>query len=298
MAVFFRILLPAVLAVWCSFGQTTSPTPPASTVLAPDPDDPAVVRARTYLERVKDLVATGALPRMRLQKAEEDLQDALDTSLLRQTLYSTDLTVEQTDRMIAVAERMVYRRTRALDDVRALVASGVMSRAEADVSAADLDRAQKELQWARARAQLVAQLAESVRLQQNIANMELQVEQHPDWIVNGLVEKFPGTGSFTASDFQKVEIAFMEKFARPLPISANGDTALHRSMGFDHRGRVDVALNPDQPEGSWLRQYLTSHKLPYFAFRGAIAGKATGAHIHLGPQSTKFAAAPETAAGK
>jgi hypothetical protein len=128
--------------------------------------------------------------------------------------------------------------------------------------------------------------------------MELQVEQHPDWIVNGLVEKFSGIGSFTSADFQKVELAFMEKFAKPLPISANGDTSLHRSMGFDHRGRIDVALNPDQPEGSWLRQYMTSHKLPYFAFRGAIAGKATGAHIHLGPQSGKFASSPETAVGR
>ena len=43
------------------------------------------------------------------------------------------------------------------------------------------------------------------------------------------------------------------QFGKSLPVSAKGDTALHRSLGFDHRGRVDIALNPDQTEGSWLR---------------------------------------------
>ena len=67
-----------------------------------------------------------------------------------------------------------------------------------------------------------------------------------------------------------------------------GDTAVHRAMGFDHRGRVDVALSPDQPEGVWLREYLTGQEIPYFAFRHAVPGKATGAHIHLGPMSTRY----------
>jgi hypothetical protein len=59
-------------------------------------------------------------------------------------------------------------------------------------------------------------------------------------------------------------------------------------MGFDHRGRVDVAVSPDQPEGKWLMRYLETNRIPYFAFRMAVAGKATGAHIHIGPQSTRL----------
>jgi hypothetical protein len=80
------------------------------------------------------------------------------------------------------------------------------------------------------------------------------------------------------------------KFARPLPISADGETAVHRALGFDHRGRVDVAVNPDQPEGQWLMRYLQSKRIPYFAFRAAVPHKATGAHIHVGPQSSKLVA--------
>ena len=52
---------------------------------------------------------------------------------------------------------------------------------------------------------------------------------------------------FTRSDLEKLEIDYIAKFARPLPISAEGETAVHRSLGFDHRGRVDVAVMPDQP---------------------------------------------------
>ena len=56
---------------------------------------------------------------------------------------------------------------------------------------------------------------------------------------------------------------------------ARGSTAVHRAMGFDHTGRIDVALNPDALEGQWLRKYLDSKDIPYYAFRIAIPGKAT-----------------------
>ena len=83
-----------------------------------------------------------------------------------------------------------------------------------------------------------------------------------------------------------MESAFEREFGKPLPVSAMGETAVHRALGFDHRGRVDVAVYPDTPEGIWLRNYLTTNHIPYFAFRHAVPGKATGAHIHLGPMST------------
>ena len=103
-----------------------------------------------------------------------------------------------------------------------------------------------------------------------------------------LAERFDGNGLFSDSIFMKVETAFEKRFAKTLPISAMGETAVHRSLGFDHRNRVDVAVVPDQPEGVWLRKFLVANRIPYFAFRAAIAHKATGAHIHLGPQSTRI----------
>jgi hypothetical protein len=101
-----------------------------------------------------------------------------------------------------------------------------------------------------------------------------------------LAGRYDGDGIFTMGTFARVELAFETKFGKPLPVSALGETALHRSLGFDHRGRVDVALQPDQPEGHWLLTYLVGKHIPYFAFRQAVPGKATGAHIHIGPMST------------
>jgi hypothetical protein len=74
-----------------------------------------------------------------------------------------------------------------------------------------------------------------------------------------------------------------------MPVTAMGETAVHRAMGFDHRGRVDVGLHPDAPEGAWLRSYLMENRIPFFLFRQAVPGKATGAHIHIGPISSRIA---------
>ena len=63
---------------------------------------------------------------------------------------------------------------------------------------------------------------------------------------------------------------------------------MHRALGFDHRGRVDVAVVPDAPQGRWLKRYLEARHIPYFAFRAAVPGQATGAHIHIGPASTRL----------
>ena len=266
----------------------SAPLPdPAANTMQADQNDSMVIRARQVLEQVTRLVASGALPAIRLRKAQEDLQDALDGSILKKSLYSTDLLPEQAEQMILVAQRMVFRRQRALMDMQELVTAGVISRSEADASGVNLERANQELQWAQTRANLVQQVAESVRLQKAIASMETQAESHPEW-AGKVYTKYDGSGIFTPSNLKMLEVDYLTRFAKPLPISADGETALHRSLGFDHRGRVDVAVTPDQPEGLWLMRYLESKRIPYFAFRAAVPHQATGAHIHVGPGSTKL----------
>ena len=266
----------------------SAPLPePAANTMQPDQNDSMVIRARQVLEQVTRLVASGALPAIRLRKAQEDLQDALDGSILKKSLYSTDLLPEQAEQMILVAQRMVFWRQRALMDMQELVTAGVISRSEADASGVNLERANQELQWAQTRANLVQQVAESVRLQKAIASMETQAESHPEW-AGKVYTKYDGSGIFTPSNLKMLEVDYLTRFAKPLPISADGETALHRSLGFDHRGRVDVAVTPDQPEGLWLMRYLESKRIPYFAFRAAVPHQATGAHIHVGPGSTKL----------
>jgi hypothetical protein len=305
--VYIRLAALAAICVSFVFAQTGAPAPApgaaaasvestttftkswelSPNALQPNQNDPSVVRARQALDQVSRLVASGALPAIRLRKAQEDVQDALDSSILKMSLYSTDLLPEQADQMIYVAQRMVVRRQKAMFDMQELVSAGVISRSEAEASGMNLERAKEELEWAQSRAALIEQIAQSVRLEKEIASLESQAESHPEW-AGKVYTKYDGSGVFTATDRKLLEVAYATQFSRSLPISADGGTALHRSMGFDHRGRMDVAVTPDQPEGRWLMKYLESKHIPFFAFRAAVPHQATGAHIHVGPGSTRL----------
>jgi hypothetical protein len=134
-------------------------------------------------------------------------------------------------------------------------------------------------------------------LQKQLAEVETEAESHPEW--NGqMYTRYDGNGTFTRADFNKISTAYLSRFGRMIPVSADGQTAVHTALGFNHAGRIDVALNPDQAEGLWLLGYLQKNHIPYYAFRGAVAHKATGAHIHLGPGSTRLTAASTKTSAK
>jgi hypothetical protein len=148
------------------------------------------------------------------------------------------------------------------------------------------------LDLAQLRARLMADRAEMnrARLAASVAAplAESLLPDDGSLLLQGM-EHYEGDGNFDEfRQLQPLELAFASKFAHPLPISAEGETEVHRALGFDHRGRVDVAINPGAPEGVWLRQYLQSRKIPYYAFARAIRGKATAPHIHIGPGSTRL----------
>jgi hypothetical protein len=103
----------------------------------------------------------------------------------------------------------------------------------------------------------------------------------------GLVIRYAGASRWALGDLAKVDAFFRLKFARPLPVSAVGQTVTHHQLGFDHREAVDVAVHPDSAEGQALIGYLTSQGVSFIAIRGAIPGSATGAHIHIGPPSKR-----------
>jgi len=251
----------------------------ASCVFAQTIDDPEVTRAKAGIDKLRALVEAGALPRTQLEKAEERIGDAEDEAYLRKTLYGQELTSEQSDEMIAATQRRFERRKKAYDEAQKLVDAGVASQLSLAAFLDDLDLARKECTLAEERAKLTLELAEMAKAEESLQE---KLSQQPTEAVN-IAERFDGNGAFSSLLFSKVETAFTNHFGKPLPVSAMGETAVHRALGFDHRGRVDVAVNPDQPEGVWLREYLTENKIPFFAFRQAVPGKATGAHIHIGP---------------
>lgn len=106
--------------------------------------------------------------------------------------------------------------------------------------------------------------------------------------------RFNGGARWSLAGAGKIEKFFRQTFGHSLPISALGQTAVHDRMGFDHRDAMDVALRPDSPEGRALMVYLREQAIPFIAFRGKVAGSATGAHIHIGKPSLRVASFPRS----
>lgn len=239
------------------------------------------------LERVRALVEAGAAPRAALDKAMAGIEDQKDETILRETLYGTlkleEITPEQTRQMVEAAERRVARKRARLEELKPLVDQGIFARAQLEPIEQDLKDREETLRLARSRASFLDEMAAMVRREEELAQLEdSSVEPRP------VRERFDGAGSFSRDHMKKLVLAYEKEFTRPLPVSANGDTAFHRAMGFDHRGRIDIAVSPDAPEGVWLRKFLEQERIPYYAFRDAVRGAASGAHIHIGPPSMRI----------
>lgn len=108
---------------------------------------------------------------------------------------------------------------------------------------------------------------------------------------NGQLIRFNGSAEWSLADAPKVERFFLQTFGHTLPISAFGQSPTHDRLRFDHRDAMDVAVHPDTTEGRSLMAYLRRAGIPFIAFRNAIPGSATGAHIHIGPPSIRTVAA-------
>jgi hypothetical protein len=104
---------------------------------------------------------------------------------------------------------------------------------------------------------------------------------------SGTLVRFNGGGLWSLADAPKIERFFAQMFGRALPITALGQTGTHDRLRFDHRNAMDVAVHPDSSEGRSLLSYLRQSGIPFVAFRGAVAGASTGAHIHIGQPSAR-----------
>ena len=102
--------------------------------------------------------------------------------------------------------------------------------------------------------------------------------------------RYNGPARWSLGVVPKLEGVFAASFGRSLPISSRGQTAVHDRLGLDHRNAIDVALHPDSSEGRWLMNYLRQAGIPFIGVRSAIPGSATGAHIHVGPESPRMLA--------
>jgi hypothetical protein len=190
---------------------------------------------------------------------------------------------ESLEALLPLREAAVERAEARLERDRELLTRGV-------IAAVDVTADERALEEARAAAaQTRAEMAQAAAL---VAEAEAAQElaalppTAPGTVTTGAtLIRYEGRAPWSLSQVPALERFFSERFRRPLPISALGQTAVHDRLGFDHHNALDVAVHPDSAEGRALMEYLRARGVPFLAFRAAQPGAATGAHIHVGRPS-------------
>ena len=194
------------------------------------------------------------------------------------------------DRLWEFHVMAVKRASADVEKRRDLLARGIVSRRELEESERELEVAEGKLSSTR---------REMVMADQSLAEALIepptplrpgppgrltpeQYELTPTFV------HYRGPARWSLAEAPKVQNFFARRFGRPLPVSAYGQTPLHDRLCFDHRDAIDVAVPPDSPEGGALMAFLRGAGISFMAYRGAVRGEATGAHIHIGDASRRF----------
>lgn len=206
----------------------------------------------------------------RMAKAKADLVAAANE-------YKASL-----EKLLALQEGDVKAASDIVAKHKALLAQSIISKKELEESERVLSTAQYKV------ADTKKLIGESVNLIAEATAEEQLVKLGPGtYRSSAALIRYNGTGRWVLTDAAKVQSFFAFKFNHALPISAYGQTAVHDQLGFDHHDSIDVAVSPDSTEGQTLMAYLRSSGIPFIAFRQAVRGSATGAHIHIGYPSRR-----------
>jgi hypothetical protein len=238
---------------------------------------PGVASAQKVTEVPAQKSTSRVAPKNQLAETRSDLISATET-------YKASA-----QEVVRFQEQEISVATKKLEDLRQLVADGLVARHE-------LTAGEQELAAANARLESTKkQIADSDNLISQITQAE-EAEKMQAKLQAGSARKlvrptsmrYHGMAGWALANIGSVQSFFTATFGRALPISTFGQSGTHNAMGWDHRNSVDVGLHPDSTEGRALTAYLQSKGIPFLAFRGAIPGVSTGPHIHIGYPSSRL----------
>ncbi len=210
----------------------------------------------------------------KLSSARADLVDATKD-------YKASL-----EKLIPLYDADVKKAADLLDKRKQLLPLGAISKRELEDTERALTNARLKVDEIRRQLSQADDVVAEADAADRLAR-EQQMAAGAYYTTAGLI-RFNGTGEWALSLATKVETFFSAKFSHALPVSAFGQTAVHNRLGFDHHNAIDVAVHPDSVEGQGLMSFLRAAGIPFIAFRTAVAGSATGAHIHIGQPSHRI----------
>lgn len=195
------------------------------------------------------------------------------------------------EELVRLQEDEIKKASQKLEQLRQLVSDGLVARneleaAEKSVAAlkATLDSTRKKIGDSD---QMIAEIqSEELRSTQSVSQAGLVNNSRS--FVRPTVLRYNGAATWSIAYLAGIQNFFSSTFGRSLPTSTVGQSATHNRLGWDHRNSVDVSLHPDSVEGKTLISFLQTQGIPFLAFRGAIPGVSTGAHIHIGRPSQRL----------
>jgi hypothetical protein len=196
--------------------------------------------------------------------------------------------------LLNIQEGEVNQATAELDQLRVLVADGLVAKAELETSEQTLARLRAQLEATKKQIadsdNMIAEIqAEQERAKtQAAAPVKLISKQYGTLSTTATILRYDGAAPWSLGGLSSIQSFFSATFGHVLPLSAVGQSATHDRLGYDHHNAVDVALHPDSSEGRALINYLQGQGIPFLAFHGAIPGVATGPHIHIGTPSHRL----------
>jgi hypothetical protein len=237
-------------------------------------------RTQPASQTPKSETPPGPSPKELAEAAAESRTKLMDASKTYQESLERLLELQQKDE--ARAQEVVAKR-------KGLLELGVIAKRELEEGETALAETKKKVTETHQRLNEVEQLVAEVLASEQLANQPVIEEPVNIPRQKVLLVRYTGrTNWMLTNDYAKVDAFFRAQYGRPLPVSAFGQTETHNRLNFDHSNALDVAVHPDSAEGQALQGFLRASGISFIAIRGAIAGSATGAHIHIGAPSKRL----------
>jgi len=219
------------------------------------------------------------------RKSEPTLAEKLAEANAQVVAASTDYKAKL-GTVLELQERDVQALAETLEKRKALFEDNIISKKEVDDAEQALAVARSKVVDTQKLMTEADNLIAEAKAEDQLA--KLGPSRVGSYQATGTLIRYNGTTRWLLADVVKVQGFFALRFHQALPISAYGQTPVHDQLGFDHRNSIDVAVSPDSAAGKTLMEYLRSAGISFIAFRHAVRGSATGAHIHIGYPSKRI----------
>jgi hypothetical protein len=201
----------------------------------------------------------------------------------------------RSEELVRIQESEVNNAAAKLEELRRLVAEGLVAKVELEESEqllatqrSQLETTRKEIADFNQKIALAKSEQELEKAQAAAVPAKLNLKPFGSSLTKPTLLRYNGSGAWSIGNLAGIQSFFYNEFGRSLPTSAVGQSSTHDRLGYDHRNAVDVALHPDSAQGKVLINYLQNQSIPFLAFRAAVPGVATGAHIHIGNASHRI----------